>query len=375
MLYCRGYCKKRRLKTINIKRIATYGRKFVKLLVILTIAIMFILGLIQLVYRQTYSVSLKGEIIGYTNNKVILQKRINDYIKSGDGYDIAFVDMDEMPVYHACLLRKNIETNDDEMFEKIVASGTKYVKYYAIVVGEEEKKYVKDFSEAENIVNQLKEKKSANIDTVKIITKYDAVIEENESEDSSEEKTNSIKNGNGTIEVSSVEDAVNDLYVRKVASASTVTSRSNSGSSAYKNIGTQIQSGNVVATSLGFSLMEPLSGYKVNSPFSMRWGRMHQGIDLGTINATPPIKAAAAGTVTYSAFNNGGYGNLIKIAHANGVETVYGHCSARYVQAGQTVAQGQVIGAVGSTGRSTGNHLHFEIRINGNAVNPQNYIY
>ena len=54
-------------------------------------------------YRQNYSVSLKGEIIGYTNNKVVLQKRINDYIKSGDGYDIAFVDMDEMPVYHACL--------------------------------------------------------------------------------------------------------------------------------------------------------------------------------------------------------------------------------------------------------------------------------
>ena len=318
-------------------------------------------------YRQTYSVSLNGEIIGYTNDKVVLQKKINDYIKSGDGTEVAFVDVENLPVYHACLLKKNIQTNDDEIYEKVVSSGTKYGKYFAIVVGEEERKYTQSFEEAEEVVKQLKEKNSANVDTVKIVTKYGALEEKTD-----ESQKVAIKNGEGTITVSSVEECVNDLYERKVAKTSTVSTRSGT---AYKNIGTQIQGGSTVKTDLGISLMKPLEGYAVSSGFKVRWGRFHQGIDLGTMNAQPIFKAAAAGTVIYSAYNAGGYGNLIKIQHANGVVTVYGHCSALYVQAGQQVAQGQVIGAVGSTGRSTGNHLHFEIRKDGTALNPQNYLY
>ena len=88
-----------------------------------------------------------------------------------------------------------------------------------------------------------------------------------------------------------------------------------------------------------------------------------------------PIRAAASGTVTYAQYNSGGYGNLVIISHGNGVQTYYGHCSKLYVKAGQTVSQGEVISAMGSTGISTGSHLHWEVRINGVAQNPRNYLY
>ena len=100
----------------------------------------------------------------------------------------------------------------------------------------------------------------------------------------------------------------------------------------------------------------------------------HKGLDIAASNGTP-IKAAADGVVTYAQYNSGGYGNLVKISHGNGVESYYGHCSKLYVKVGQTVKAGDTIAAVGSTGNSTGNHLHFEIRVNGEQVNPQNYLY
>src|SRR5699024_5394925 len=100
----------------------------------------------------------------------------------------------------------------------------------------------------------------------------------------------------------------------------------------------------------------------------------HKGIDIGAAGGTT-IVATAGGTVTYAGWNSGGYGNLVKIDHGNGVETYYGHCSKVYVKKGQQVEAGEKIAAVGSTGRSTGNHLHFEIRLNGAQVNPQKYVY
>ena len=80
------------------------------------------------------------------------------------------------------------------------------------------------------------------------------------------------------------------------------------------------------------------------------------------------------GKVTFSGYK-GSYGNLIIVDCGNGVQIYYGHCSKLYAKVGDTVKAGDVIGAVGSTGNSTGNHLHFEIKVNGVSVNPQNYIY
>ena len=98
----------------------------------------------------------------------------------------------------------------------------------------------------------------------------------------------------------------------------------------------------------------------------------HTGLDIAAPNGTP-INAAANGTVTYAGYHYS-YGNLLIVTHANGVQTYYAHCSRLYVSVGASVSQGQTIAAVGSTGNSTGNHLHLEVRVNGTAYNPENYV-
>jgi murein DD-endopeptidase MepM/ murein hydrolase activator NlpD len=124
-------------------------------------------------------------------------------------------------------------------------------------------------------------------------------------------------------------------------------------------------------TTIGFSW--PATG-KLTSRYGRRWGRMHKGIDIAGPIGTP-INAAADGTVIAAGWNSGGYGNLVEIKHNDGTTTRYGHNSRLSVSVGQTVRQGQQLAEMGSTGHSTGSHLHFEIRPSGgNAVNPISHL-
>ncbi len=110
------------------------------------------------------------------------------------------------------------------------------------------------------------------------------------------------------------------------------------------------------------------------SGFGWRWGRIHAGIDIAGPIGTP-IVAAASGVVEYASWNDGGYGNMIDIRHSDGTITRYAHMNELYVKEGQAVSQGQTIGAMGSTGFSTGPHLHFEIRPNGgSAIDPMAFL-
>jgi murein DD-endopeptidase MepM/ murein hydrolase activator NlpD len=127
--------------------------------------------------------------------------------------------------------------------------------------------------------------------------------------------------------------------------------------------------GDTTPSAAGF--IWPVNG-PVTSGFGMRWGRMHEGIDIG-VPAGTPIHAAASGRVVYSGWL-GGYGNLVAIDHGRGLSTAYGHQSSVAVGNGQIVTQGQVIGYVGCTGHCFGDHLHFEVRINGSAVDPLGYL-
>jgi murein DD-endopeptidase MepM/ murein hydrolase activator NlpD len=111
------------------------------------------------------------------------------------------------------------------------------------------------------------------------------------------------------------------------------------------------------------------SGYGVRSDPFRGSAAMHAGIDLAGPIGTP-IYATADGMVGRSEWNAGGYGNLVELNHGQGIQTRYGHLSRRMVEPGQRVRRGQMIGLMGSTGRSTGSHLHYEVRIDGRAVNP-----
>ncbi len=128
---------------------------------------------------------------------------------------------------------------------------------------------------------------------------------------------------------------------------------------------------NDLGVSTGF--IWPAQGI-LTSGFGWRWGRVHQGIDIAGPVGTP-ILAAAAGVVEFAGWNDGGYGYMIDLRHGDGTVTRYAHNSALYVRSGQSVNQGQPIAAMGSTGFSTGPHLHFEIRPNGGAaVDPMTFL-
>ena len=118
--------------------------------------------------------------------------------------------------------------------------------------------------------------------------------------------------------------------------------------------------------------VRPLYGGTFTSAFEYRWGRMHSGVDWSCPQGTP-IMATASGRVVRAGWYSG-YGYCVDIQHANGVMSRYGHLSSIKVSVGQTVSQYDVVAYSGNTGDSTGPHLHFEIRINGTAVNPLNYV-
>lgn len=329
-------------KISSLKNTIVKIRKGTKFTIIIAIATFLIIGIISSVYKPIYSVTLNGELIGYSENKSKLQQKINDYIENGNGENVAFVDINELPQYSLCLLKRNIVPSDEEIFEKVISTGTQYYKYYAITVDKEEKLNVSTFAEAEQAINGLKEKNSNNKDKLGIIEKY-----------STEQ-----------AEYVTAEKVVADLYEKKVVKKTT-------SSTAVAATGTNT-SGKVV--NLGISLIRPVSG-TVTSRFGARWGRSHKGIDIGAPKGTV-IKAAASGTVTVAQYGySGGYGNYVMISHGNGIQTLYGHCTSLLVTAGTYVTQGQAIATVGNTGNSQGNHLHLEIRVNGVAQNPQNYLY
>jgi murein DD-endopeptidase MepM/ murein hydrolase activator NlpD len=121
-------------------------------------------------------------------------------------------------------------------------------------------------------------------------------------------------------------------------------------------------------------LIWPVDG-PVVSGFGMRWGRMHEGVDIA-VPAGTPIRAAASGTVVLlqSEAESGGYGNFTCLDHGGGLSTCYAHQSAFAVSSGESVSQGDVIGYVGCTGHCLGDHLHFEVRINGSPTDPMAYL-
>jgi len=118
-------------------------------------------------------------------------------------------------------------------------------------------------------------------------------------------------------------------------------------------------------------LQWPVTG-SVTSGFGMRWGRMHEGIDIAVSSGTP-VHAAAAGRVVYAGWMSG-YGNLVVLDHGGGLSTAYGHNTSVSVAVGQDVAAAEVIAYSGSTGHSTGPHVHFEVRVNGEPVDPIGYL-
>ena len=312
-------------------------KRTIKLFKIIAIALAIILTIILIKFRPAYSVSLNGENLGYVGDEEDFNNEINENILTPSETNIAFVELDNVE-YTFSLVNRN-EINEEEVMLALKENAKNVYRVYEVadLNNEETKVYVNTMEEAEELVSTLKEQYSEIEPDLVINPIYlDNVDEVNEENIklAKEELTNDLQE---ELEEKEEIDSrtVNGIYLAVVPVTGRITSR--------------------------FGANESIRDHT------------HKGIDIAAVRGTP-ILATASGKVTFAGWSSG-YGYLVKIDHGNGVETYYGHCSKLYVSAGDTVEAGEEIAAVGSTGNSTGNHLHFEIRLNGNQVNPESFVY
>ena len=307
------------------------------------VAFGFIIAIILIKYKPIYQVSISGEQLGYVQNKEAFEESLKENAIV-EGKNVDNVVLKTNPEYELKLVDRTLDTNEEELVSEIKEDVVVTYKYYEIAVANQTVETVNTKEEAEELVEQLKENELDNVD-LSIIEKY---TEESETID-----TTSIEVAKSTIE-EKVEQKAEEVQKQKEEQERLDKMPSING------IKLAVQPVSGVIT----------SRYGVSSRLRKS---THTGLDIAASTGTP-IKVIADGTVTCASYQ-GSYGKLVKIDHGNGLETWYGHTSKMYVSVGQKVTAGDVIAAVGSTGNSTGPHLHLEIRINGEHVNPQNYLY
>ena len=289
-----------------------------------------------------YKVSISGEELGYVNSKLALEESVEEDIINDSNKNIEAVDLKEQPIYELKLVSRTENTEEDKIIEKIKEDLTVTYKYYEVALNNKIVESVDTSKEAEELVSEIKSNGIDENINLSIVEKY--------TNNSDEVKTN-------------------DLEVAKL-------NIENKVSKTIKEIEEQEAEKNAIADINGIKLATiPVTG-TISSRYGVR-SRIrrsnHTGLDIAATTGTP-IKVMANGVVTNASYS-GAYGKLVKVDHGNGVETWYAHTSKMYVKKGQEVKAGDIIAEVGSTGNSTGPHLHFEIRLNGEHINPQEYIY
>lgn len=289
-----------------------------------------------------YKVSISGEELGYVNSKLALEESVKEDIINDSKKNIEAVDLKEQPIYELKLVNRTENTEEDKIIEKVKEDAIITYKYYEVALNNNVVETVDTSKEAEELVSEIKSNGIAENINLSILEKYTS--------NSEEVKTN-------------------DLEVAKLDIENKV-------SETVKEIKEQEAKENAIADINGIKLaVLPVTG-----TISSRYGvtsrirrSNHTGLDIAATTGTP-IKVMADGVVTNASYS-GSYGKLVKVDHGNGVETWYAHTSKMYVKKGQEVKAGDIIAEVGSTGNSTGPHLHLEIRLNGEHINPQKYVY
>ena len=321
------------------KKVKYYTKEFTKILNIALLGLALIVGIILIKYQPMYSVEISGEKVGYLKNKEDFNKTINKEILESDEQNVDFVSINVTPQYKIKLVNRNEATSEDIILSKLKENITVTYKFYEIALNDTVKTYVNTLEEATNVVNEIKEEYNGNKEelNLQIIEKY--------TENKEEAKTDSIEIAKSNLN---------------------------------KKIDEQIEKEeeNTIATINGIKIAaKPVNGI-ITSRYgesSSRRRSTHTGLDIACKTGTP-IKVVSDGKVTFAG-KKGSYGNLVKVEHGNGIETWYAHCYKITTSVGTNVKAGDIIATVGSTGNSTGSHLHLEIRINGETINPQKYLY
>ena len=218
-------------------------------------------------------------------------------------------------------------------------------------------------NDLENNKNEIKDKKEIldkNKEEEKVIK--DELVKDKENLDKDKIELKKLKE-ELVKEEEELEEKLQKIAAQKAATSSDSNNLANSNSSS-----TVISNGSWPVP--GYSRVSSPFGYRIHPVLGIK--KLHTGIDIPAPTGTPTV-AVSSGTVIYSGVQ-GSYGNTVMIQHDNGLVSLYAHNSSLVVNVGDKVKKGQVVAKIGSTGRSTGPHLHFEIRVNGTAQNPLNYL-
>lgn len=320
------------MEYISIKKLKFYTKETIKFFNIALIAIGFIIAIILIKYKPMYEVKIEGTTIGYVENKKSLNEKIQENVENYSKENIESAELTAIPEYELKLVNKSQDENEDEVIIALQNELEITYKYYEIASNNEVIENVKDEETAEKLVNEIKELSNNEVELT-INEKTTKALEKIQIDDLEVAKENTVEKLN--IDTTESIADINGIKVATLPVTGTISSR-----------------------------------YGVSSKIRVS---THTGLDIATTTGTP-IKVVADGTITLAAYS-GSYGYLVKVDHGNGVETWYGHTSKMLVKEGQAVKAGDTIALVGSTGNSTGPHLHFEVRINGEHVNPQKYLY
>lgn len=309
---------------------------------IMIIATTLIFILIMLKYKPAYAVTQNNEVLGYVDNKDEFQDLIDKDILNNKEEKVAFVSIDQVE-YTPQFVKRDL-INEEEILSELKESSKNIYEVFEVSDGEKEDSiFFNTENEANEYVDEIKEEYEKIETDLSITTLY---VEEEISDDA-------IKEAKAKI----TEKLDEELKQKEEEEAE------------QRRIESQTVNGIYLACL-------PVTGGSITSRYGVNESvrdHTHKGIDIAASYGTP-IKAVAAGTVKYAGYY-GGYGNFVVIDHGNGIETCYGHCSSINTSVGKEVEASDVIASVGSTGNSTGNHCHFEVRVNGVQVNPQQYLY
>ena len=342
-----------------------YTKEMFRLINLVAIALFIIMAVVFIKYKPVFEITVDGEKLGYITSKEQFEQSINEFVNE-EKENKLYTTIAKLPEYTMKFVQKDEQTSDDKILAKIKDSSETMYKLYAVTIDGKKKATVTSLEEAEKLVKELNNKygKKSNKNVVAI---EDVITKDN--------TKNVVTIKTAKANITKILDKKTESSTTK-KTTTTKTTSSSSGSSSKSSSSTVTKVSTSKATSLnGVKLtVKPLSGI-ITSRFGRESIRSsgHTGLDIAAPKGTA-IKAAASGTVIFSG-TSGGYGQVVKISHGNGIKTYYGHCSKLYVKEGQKVSAGDIIAAVGSTGNSTGNHLHFEIVKNGVSINPQNYLY
>lgn len=347
---------------------------------IVTIAMFIIMEVILIKFKIVCEVSVNGEKLGYITDREKFEQSVSNIINKKEDNKL-YTTIENMPEYKLVFVNRDEEANDEEVLAKVEESSETTYKLYAVTIDGKEKTTVKNLDEAENLVAELK--KEYKDKTSKEIAIVDVITTDSNKEVSTIQVAKvSIKDelDKSVLKVASTKSTTKKVTSRgtsPITKKNTTTKTSSTSKKTKSTKSTSKKTKKKISTSLnGVKLtVTPVSGL-ITSRFGSRESIRssgHRGLDIATKKGTK-IKAAAGGTVIFAGYS-GAYGYVVKISHGSGIKTYYAHCSKLYVKTGDRVSAGDVIAAVGSTGRSTGNHLHFEVVKNGVSLNPQNYLY